>query len=335
MINSSRIFISNGNGIVVETGEYSIALDPRRASNCDYALVSHAHIDHVHAPSGSSKVIASEETKRLAKSRGYDLGKTVKPPGGIELIDSGHILGSRAVLIEDRVFYTADISSRERAFLGGCKGERCDTLIMETTYGLPQYIFPETEKVVNLANKFIASRFDKGQPVILTGYQLGKAQLISYFFDNWEPVFLHESVHEMNSLHVEMGVDLKQFARYDPSDECEKVMERGPWVMIAPMSSGRSNFVKSMRQRYNAAVATFSGWALDSGYRFKMGLDEAFPMSDHCDFKELVDLAKYCNPSTVYTVHGFAEEFASHLRTLGFDAEPLSSHAQERMTSFA
>ncbi len=329
--------IMYGNGITVETPSFSIALDPSSASECDYTFVSHAHIDHVHVPDGRSKVIASNETRDLAKMRGYDLGKSNHEISGIELIDSGHILGSRAILIEDRVLYTGDLSVRDRGFLRGFKGIDCETLIMESTYGRGHYIFPETEVLVNRVNKFISDCFDKCRPVVLTGYPLGKAQLISYLFDIWEPVYLHESIHKMNKGHIKLGIGLKEFEMLSFSQESRERLDRGPWVLIAPSMGSKSTFVREMKEKYNAAIATFTGWAVDSRFGYSTNLDRAFPLSDHCDFQELVRFVKYCDPSKVYTVHGFSSEFAAHLRRLGFDAESLEAQddPQRKLTTFA
>ena len=312
-----------------------MALDPKRASSCDYAFVSHAHIDHVHAPDGKSNVLSSKETACLAKARGYDLGKFTESASGIDLIDSGHILGSRAVLIEDSVFYTGDFSRRDRGFLKGSPGVKCDTLIMETTYGMPKYVFTQTDSIVSKVSSLIAECFDKCRPVVLTGYALGKAQLITFLFKHWEPIFLHESVHRMNSLHRDFGIALPECVSFEISKpEDSKLLERRPWIMVSPSATGRSHFIRSMREKYGAIVMAFTGWAIDPSYRYSMGVDYAFDLSDHCDFKELVDLAKYCNPSKVYTVHGFAREFADHLNYLGFDAEPLDGNGQSRLTNF-
>ncbi len=330
-----NISLSLGNGVTVRAPSFSIALDPERASSCDYTFVSHAHIDHVHSANGKSKILASKETAKLARARGYDLGLALEDAPGIELIDAGHILGSRSVLIEDRVFYTGDISRRSRGFLHGCKGVKCDTLIMETTYGKPRYLFPETDLVVQQVNSLIAKCFDECRPVILSGYALGKAQLISYLFDYWDPVYLHESVYEMNSAHIDLGVKLRHFEKFVNNPETEKTLRKGPWIMIAPMSGGRSSFVRTIVEKYGAAVATFTGWAVDSRFRYSTKSEHAFPVSDHCDFQELVDLVKYCDPSKIYTVHGFAEEFAVYIRALGFDAEPLvDTHGQVAISDY-
>ena len=46
-------------------------------------------------------------------------------------------------------------------------------------------------------------------------------------------------------------------------------------------------------------------------------------MSDHCDFNELVEMVIQSGAEQVYTIHGFVDEFATHLKTIGFDAQPL------------
>ena len=333
----SKVSIVRKNGIQVRTPSITVALDPKSASSCDYTFVSHAHIDHVHSPNGKSKVICSNETKALAKIRGYDLGDTSEKAPGLELIDAGHILGSRAILIEDSVLYTGDFSKRDRAFLKGLSGVKCETLIMETTYGMPRYAFRDTAKVVADVSRVIANCFHQCRPVVLCGYPLGKAQLISYLFHNWDPIYAHESVHKMNSAHIDMGVSLRNFEPYYLRSSKKKessvdTLALTPWVMIAPLSSSRSGFIKMLKEKYGALIIGFTGWALDSSYKYMMGLDYAFDISDHSDFPELVEFAKNCSPSRIYTVHGFAAEFAAHLTTLGFDAQPLDGEGVQQST---
>jgi putative mRNA 3-end processing factor len=328
--------ITYGNGIAIRTSSFSIALDPKSASSCDYTFVSHSHIDHVHVPNGKSKVIASKETKELARMRGYDLGKVNDEVSGIQMIDSGHILGSKAVLIKDKILYTGDLCTRDRAFLKGFKGLDCETLVIESTYGRGHYVFPETETLVSQVNKFISDCFDKCRPVVLTGYPLGKAQLISYLFDSWEPVYLHDSVHKMNSCHLKLGIKLRDFERFGTGYHFQEMLSRGPWVLIAPSSGGRSSFMRMLKEKYSAIIAIFTGWATDFGFRYAMNLDRAFPLSDHCDFQELVSFVKKCSPSKIYTVHGFSTEFATYLQRLGFDAESLETEngPQSKLTNF-
>ncbi|MBI3841429.1 MAG: exonuclease [Thaumarchaeota archaeon] len=315
---------ANG-GIQVELGNTRFDLDPRGASRADYTFVSHAHIDHMHNPSRNERVIASVETTDLALARGYDLGKTMADADDVELYDSGHILGSRAIKIADEVYYTGDASGRERAFLGKCTTRRARILVMETTYGLPDYIFPQPAKLVRDVNSLISESFDRGRPIVLMGYPLGKAQLLSYYFSSWEPLYYHQSVALMNGVHVDHGVKLKPGRTFDPEKDVDK-LPHGPWVMVSPMSSGRSRLMAQLKKKYGAILVSFSGWAVKSGYRHSMGADYSFPLSDHCDYQELLKLVEGVSPEVVYTVHGFAAEFAGDLRQMGFSARPLSSY---------
>ena len=315
---------SNG-GIQVDLGATRYVLDPHSHVRADYTFVSHAHIDHMHSPSKGEKVIASVATRELARARGYDLGATTEEVEGVELLDSGHILGSRAIRIADEVYYTGDASGRNRAFLGRCKTRRARILVMETTYGSPEYVFPPTAKLVKDVNSLIASAYDRGNPVVLMGYPLGKAQLLSYFFSSWEPMIYHEKVAAMNEVHVDHGVPLKAGKTFDPAKDVDR-LPRGPWVMISPMASGRSSLMAHLKKEYGAILVAFSGWALGGGYKYTMGADYSFPLSDHCDYEELISLVQAVSPEMVYTVHGFAAEFARDLKRMGFSARPLAAY---------
>jgi putative mRNA 3-end processing factor len=319
------IRVSSNSGIQVDAGETRFVLDPKGAVRADYIFVSHAHLDHMHNPARNERVIASEETSDLAKARGYDLGRTTEEVEGVELLDSGHILGSRAIKIDDEVYYTGDASGRERAFLGKCRTRRARILIMETTYGSPEYVFPQTAKLVRDVNGLIGSAFDRGRPVVLMGYPLGKAQLLAYYFSSWEPLFFHDSVAAMNKIHVDHGIPLKAGRRFNPSEDAD-TLPSGPWVMVAPMSSGRSHLMSHLRNRYGAILVAFSGWAIKGGYSSSLDADYSFPLSDHCDYAELIKLVEAVSPETVYTTHGFATEFASDLRRMGFSARTLSAY---------
>ena len=85
----------------------------------------------------------------------------------------------------------------------------------------------------------------------------------------------------------------------------------------------RANLFGTIKTKYNAITIGFSGWAVNKRYKYMMGLDYALPMSDHCDFSELLTVVKRCQPKKIYTFHGFATEFATTLNTMGFEAYAL------------
>lgn len=318
--------VSANGGIQVDYGRIRYMLDPYgKSARADYTFVSHAHLDHMHAPSQGEKVIASAATRDLARVRGYDLRDAVEKVEGVDLLDSGHILGSRALRVDDELFYTGDASGRERAFLGKCKTRAARVLVMETTYGTPRYTFPPTSTLVKQVNELIGATFDKGRPIVLMGYPLGKAQLLCYFFSSWSPLFIHEEIARFNEVHRKHGVALRAAHHFDPSQGVDS-LPRGPWVMISPMLSGRNRLMAALKKQHGAVTVAFSGWALGGGYSRAMGVDHAFPLSDHCDYPELIKLVEEVSPEMVFTTHGFAQEFARDLRRMGFSARTIAGY---------
>ncbi|RMF31863.1 MAG: exonuclease [Candidatus Nitrosothermus koennekii] len=294
-----------------------MALDPSKSIDADLTFISHAHSDHMHMPTKNSKIIASKETVALAKKRGYDI-ECYEEFDGVKLIDSGHVLGSKSLLI-DGILYTSDICIRDRAFLKGAKIPRCDTLIIETTYGKEGFNFPSIDKVCDMANNIISKLYSHGVPVILLGYPLGKAQILTSLFKHWKPIYLYDTVYEINKVYRELGIDLIDALPYSFAEE-EGLLKKKPWVMIAPMQSTRSKFIKDMKSRYSAVTIAFTGWAVNNRYSMH---DYTLPLSDHCDFNELLQVVKDAEPKKIYTIHGYVKEFASYLNRLGYNAEPL------------
>ncbi|HKZ62164.1 MAG TPA: MBL fold metallo-hydrolase [Nitrososphaera sp.] len=314
-------------GIMVQQNGTTITLDPSHPVDCDFTFVSHAHVDHLHKRGRKkirTQVLASKETTLIAQARGYEIVDAAQKYDGFQLVDTGHILGSRGLLVGDDVYYTGDISMRERAFMKPAKMPHARTLIIESTFGRPEYVFPPLSEVIHRTNKIISEMYDLGIPVILMGYTLGKAQLLTKLFGHWDPV-MHDSVAKINSVYSKLGVKLTGEITHKKAEEQGVLSKNKPWVMVAPLMSERNAFVKEMKDRYGAVTIGFTGWAIGSRYRYMMGLDYVMPLSDHCDYKELVTAVKQCRPDKVYTFHGFAKEFAGALSEMGFDAEPVGN----------
>jgi putative mRNA 3-end processing factor len=246
------------------------------------------------------------------------------------LIDSGHILGAKGLLFDD-IFYTGDICTRNRGFLQGAKIPKCKTLITECTFGMPEFTFPTITQIQKQVNELISELYGKGIPVILMGYQLGKAQTITQLFGHWGPLYFHDSVKDMNSLHQKFGIPLKDGIGHSEAEK-NGLLEKKPWVMVAPMLSGKNKFIQHMKSKYGAVTIGFSGWAQSSRFSFGRRADYSIPMSDHCDFNELVDLVVQSGAEQVYTIHGFVDEFAEHLRKTGISAQPLVKNSLDDFT---
>ena len=314
------------NGILCEINNKQVYLDPKSADAKGINFVSHAHSDHLPSKNGGT-ILSSVETNRIANLRGFKMENHVNSLDDFSMIDSGHILGAKGLLFDD-IFYTGDICTRDRGFLQGAKIPKCKTLITECTFGLPEFVFPKMGEIQKQVNELISELYGKGIPVILMGYQLGKAQTITELFGHWEPLYFHDSIKEMNLLHQQLGVSLKEGIGHSEAEK-NGLLERKPWVMIAPMMSGKNKFVQDMKSRYGAVTVGFSGWAQSTRFSFGRRTDYSIPLSDHCDFNELVDMVLQSGAEQVYTIHGFVDEFAQHLEKMGIRAQPLLENSLE------
>ena len=323
---AGRVELVSSRGVRL-LGESITYLDPKKIRSDGINFVSHAHMDHL--PSGGSgTVLSSTETRAIADLRGYKIDEHADSASGVTLVDSGHILGSRS-LLADGVFYTGDICIRNRGFLRGARVPKCSVLITECTFGLPEFVFPPTQKIMAFVNQIISDMYARGKPIILMGHRLGKAQMLSYMFGHWDPIYYHDDIIGLNDLHRTLGIPLKDVIGHTEAER-QGLLDKQPWVMIAPAMSASSPFVQRMKSRYNAITVGFSGWAKSSRFAFGRRCDISVPMSDHCDFNELVQLAVDSQAEKIYTIHGFVTEFAASLQKLGFDAQPLSKSSLDK-----
>ncbi len=312
------------NGIVCQVNGTQVYLDPKRTVSERINFVSHAHADHLPSQNGGT-ILSSYETSEIANLRGFKMENHVSEHQDFSLIDSGHILGAKGILLDD-IFYTGDISTRTRGFLKGAKVPKCKTLITECTFGIPEFVFPKTNEIEAQVNQIISEHYSRGTPVILMGYQLGKSQTITQLFGHWKPLFYHDSVKKMNDLHRKLGIDLNEAMGHTEAESLG-LLDKKPWVMVAPMMSGKNFFVKHMKSKYGAVTIGFSGWAKSPRFVFGRRSDYSIPLSDHCDFNELVEMVKQSEAEKVYTIHGFVNEFAEYLKKLGIDAQPLKEES--------
>jgi DNA ligase-1 len=75
-------------------------------------------------------------------------------------------------------------------------------------------------------------------------------------------------------------------------------------------------------------VAMISGWAVDPNAVYRYQVDAAFPLSDHADYDDLVRYVSLVQPKRVFTLHGFAADFARDLRDRGVQAWALTEENQ-------
>ncbi len=306
--------------------EQDLWLDPWDAK--PFAFISHAHSDHI-AP--HEEIILSERTSRLLQHRmpGHRT-EHVLPFGekgtvdGLDLmlLPAGHIFGSAQCFLfagDETLLYTGDFKLRPGKSAERAQWRHADTLIMETTFGLPRYRFPPTEQVIDEIVAFCRETIEAAQVPVLLGYSLGKAQEILCSLDGagLTPM-LHGSVYRMTRIYEQFGQSFCNYVRYNANEVAGK-------VLICPPSANRSQMLEKIPHR---RVAMISGWAVDPNAIYRYGVDAAFPLSDHADYDDLIRYVGLVRPRRVFTLHGFAAEFASDLRMRGTEAWALTEENQ-------
>jgi Cft2 family RNA processing exonuclease len=311
----------------VELPGLGLWLDP--AERKPFAFVSHAHSDHI---GNHAETILSAPTARLMRARlagerrehVLEFGVAGEVRGlRMTLLPAGHIFGSAQLYLEhegESLLYTGDFKLRPGLSAERAEWRQADTLIMETTFGLPKYRFPATEEVMAQIAQYCANCLKEGQTPVLFGYSLGKAQeILCALARAGMTAMLHGAVFKMTEIYRELqpGFPCK-YEKYDAKEIAGK-------VLICPPSASRTAMLTGITNRRTAAL---SGWAIERGAKFRYGSDAAFPLSDHADYDDLVRYVQLVKPKRVLTLHGFASEFAADLRRRGVEAWALTGENQ-------
>jgi hypothetical protein len=122
----------------------------------------------------------------------------------------------------------------------------------------------------------------------------------------------------MTEVYRQTGMKFPVYREFDPREA------NGHIVICPPVHHG-AGLLRHLPARRTAVI---TGWALDAGAIYRHRCDAAFPLSDHADFPDLLKLVALVQPKKVYTVHGFAREFAAELRARGVEAWALGSANQ-------
>lgn len=309
--------------------ELDLWLDPRGRQK--RAFISHAHADHHSRP---EQAICSFETAHLLHRR-FGLkkdsltviaeGETMKLNGfELSLHPAGHVIGSsmlhlRRLSDHQTLLFTGDFKTIATRTCPAAPAVKADTLIIETTYGRPEYVFPSRQSVERSIVNFIHSAFDSEEVPVLCAYSLGKAQELSALLAKHSiPFQAHPSVIEMNDACRELGTKLPEAAKIQSPIPAKH-------AILCPPSAIRSTVLRRLKNKQTAMI---SGWGIHPNARYRYRVDEVFPLSDHADYHELLDFVAAVDPSKTYTVHGSTREFAADLRAAGRQAWSLFTDDQ-------
>jgi DNA ligase 1 len=275
-------------------------LDPRDMR--EFAFVSHAHSDHT---GFHRRVLCTPATARLMQLRlsedvaafeSLAFGEFKKfDDWAATLFPAGHVLGSAQLLYQDcsgTLLYTGDFKLRNGLSSEPAAIPQAETLVMETTYGLPRYQFPPTEETLGAMIKFCHETLEEGETPVLFGYALGKAQEILAALQTAQlPVMLHGAIARIARVYEDFGVVFPPYVQF------EAKASRGHVIICPPAINGS----RTLQLLHRPRTAALTGWAMDTGAVHRLQVDAAFPLSDHADYCDLLRYVEAVRPGRVLT----------------------------------
>ena len=300
------------------------AAEPR-----ERCVISHAHSDHT---AEHRAIISTPETACIFRHRRNRESETEvetlkygerRDYGryALTLYPAGHCLGSAQVLVEadgERLVYTGDYKLRPNVAAETAQIIPCDTLVMESTFGDPQYRFPPDVATFDRLYAAVSRALSDDRVPVVLAYALGKSQeALELLLRRGFSVTLHGSVWNVSEIYRELGVEFSgQYERYDR----ERLKGR---VLIAPPGCRKQPMIQNIERRY---VIMLTGWALHKSapYMYR-DVDLILPLSDHADYDDLVRTVKESSAGRIITMHG-EPKFAALLREMGYDAEHLARY---------
>ncbi|PIN85650.1 MAG: hypothetical protein COV47_01010 [Candidatus Diapherotrites archaeon CG11_big_fil_rev_8_21_14_0_20_37_9] len=297
------------------------------------AIITHGHSDHAYI-SKSNKYFLTPETaslvgaeskkcsfERIPFNKRFSVGDfdcTFKP--------SGHILGSAQVEICNgkQAVLTSDFKLQKSILFEGAEILPSEILVIETTFGKPEYNFPNREDVYEDMIKWAHRTLNAGSFIVLGGYSTGKAQELTKIVNELlgETPLVFSRIFQQNKIYEKEGMKLGDYIELDYNLKDANVMLMPPHMI-------NDNLLLALQHQLgkNVETAIATGWGA-SKYK-------TFPLSDHADYNSLLKYVEESAPELVLTTHGFEEEFAKAVRRkLKINARPLSKEGQKSIAEF-
>ena len=285
----------------------------------DICYVSHAHSDHV-KNKNKKNIIASQPTIDIANIN-YEKKIDLK---NVKLHKAGHMFGATQIEIQkdgETFVYTGDLSLSDGFTFKGAKVIETDTLLIEATYGMKDYVFPKREDIAHIISREVLSRIKYGN-VIFSSYPTGKSQELIKILNEYCGI---TPLVSGKIAKISEGYN-KNFNKLEfinsESEEGIEMLKSNFVGIVSKSSINPYEFRTRMTSFYGKPVylMSLSGWNLKCK---SDKYDVALPMSDHADYNELMEYVEYSNPKKIYVFGAFADTFSNALRLNGYNSQKV------------
>ena len=321
-------------GLAVDAGESEplAMIDPWRPA--PLAIITHAHADHAYR--GSQRYVCARPGAGVLRTRmgkdavidSHPYGEPFTVEGGSSCVEvtffpAGHVLGSAQVRL--RVL-ESQTPADERAWVvtGDCNFSNsvvdpnptcarfepvaCDVLLIESTFGLPIYRWPEPRDEFARMNEWWKSNAANGRTSIVMAYGLGKSQRVLAGLDpSIGPIGVHGAIETLLPDYEAERIELPEVVH--TTQKARKGL-RGVGLIIAPPGILGSPWLRSFG---STRTAMASGFMVVRGRRRWRSMDQGFVISDHADWPGLLGAVEASGARSVGVTHGASEPLARYL----------------------
>ena len=307
-------------GLYCPQGNFYV--DPWRA--VEKAVITHAHSDHARA--GAGWYLCHHHTKPLLQLRlGNNNYQTVEWNEPIyinnvkvSLHPAGHMIGSSQIRIEyngEVWVVSGDYKTTDDGISGKFEPIRCHTFITESTFGLPIYNWKPQEAIFSSIRQWIAENKQQQRTSVLLAYSLGKAQrVIKNLAGCVENVFAHGAIFNTQEALKDAGWDFPEVKKVTGDISKETFYNS---LVVSPGSVADSPWLKRMQP---VSIGSCSGWMQVRGNARRQNVGAGFALSDHADWKGLLEAIKATQAQKVFVTHGFQSVLSRYLNENGIEA---------------
>ncbi|WP_452221985.1 ligase-associated DNA damage response exonuclease [Lacinutrix salivirga] len=299
----------------------------------DYAIISHGHADH--SRWGNKHYLCHDDSKAILKHRlgadisiesmGYNQPKTINGVN-VTFFPAGHIIGSAQIRLEYKgytIVFSGDYKTQPDLISTPFESVKCNEFITESTFGLPIYNWKSEANLQEELQNWVTQNKKNNRTSVFIGYSLGKAQRIMSLIDGMDNIYVHRAIHNLNTAIASSGIKLPDTQLI--ANDFDKKTIQNKIVILPPALLGS----KLLKRVPNASTAICSGWMHIRGNRRWKGVDAGFAVSDHADWKGLLDAVRATEAEKVYVTHGSQATFSKYLNEIGIYSEELRTEYGE------
>jgi len=312
-------------GLYCPVGDFY--LDPWRP--VQNAIISHAHSDH--AKAGHNHYLSHPLTARIMLARlgqndyqTLDWNKSITINSvKVSLHPAGHILGSSQIRLEHNGevwVFGGDYKTENDGISSAFEAVKCHSFITESTFALPIYNWKPQQEIFDDVQQWVLKNKAAGKTSVLIAYSLGKAQRLLPCLAAITPdIYVHGAVWNMHQALLSTGLQLPPVIRIT-SETPKEVLKAS--VVIAPPSADGTPWMKRLNPY---AVGVCSGWMQVRGHARRRNVDAGFALSDHADWKGLLQAIKATGAEKVFATHGFQSALSRYLMGEGIEAAEVKT----------